>query len=111
MATKPEGKQEVKVESKKKAPEVTKEQVAEAVTTPSVDNNVPAPAPESDPAEEVKEVEAVDSETLTLSEKTVNQLADEVDRGLHGSGRERMISLGSRYAEVQKEVNRRFRNK
>ena len=105
---------EIKVEAKetkKKAPEVTKEQVAEAVTTPSVDNNVPEPAPESDPeTEDVKET-ATDVETLSLSEKTVTQLADEVARGVYGSGRERMISLGHRYAEVQKELNRRFRNK
>lgn len=40
--------------------------------------------------------------------KTVSQLADEVLRGLHGSGDKRKKSLGSRYAEVQAEVNRRI---
>lgn len=43
------------------------------------------------------------------STKTVTQLAQEVIRGAHGSGRERMLSLGSRYAEVQQEVNRLMR--
>lgn len=41
--------------------------------------------------------------------KTIDQLATEVLRGVHGSGRERMISLGSNYAKVQQEVNRRLR--
>lgn len=45
------------------------------------------------------------------AEKTIDQLATEVLRGAHGSGRERMISLGSNYAKVQAEVNRRLRNK
>lgn len=40
--------------------------------------------------------------------KSVWQLADEVLAGLHGSGDARKASLGSRYDEVQAEVNRRF---
>lgn len=47
----------------------------------------------------------------TTSEKTISQLAEEVIRGLHGSGRERMISLGDKYVAVQQEVNKRLRNK
>lgn len=43
--------------------------------------------------------------------KTISQLADEVMRGLHGSGRERMLSLGSQYAAVQAEINKRLRAK
>lgn len=43
--------------------------------------------------------------------KTVAQLAQEVMRGVHGSGRDRMRSLGNRYAEVQQEVNRLARIK
>ena len=42
-------------------------------------------------------------------EKTINQLAVEVIQGLHGSGRERMISLGDKYSAVQQEVNRLLR--
>lgn len=42
----------------------------------------------------------------TPAAKTIEQLAQEVIRGMHGSGRERMISLGNQYAAVQKEVNR-----
>lgn len=43
------------------------------------------------------------------AEKTISQLADEVMRGVHGSGRDRMRSLGSKYTAVQAEVNRRLR--
>lgn len=42
-------------------------------------------------------------------EQRINRLAMEVIRGQHGSGRERMLSLGSDYALVQQEVNRRLR--
>lgn len=41
--------------------------------------------------------------------KTISQLADEVIRGMHGSGRERMLSLGKNYDAVQAEVTRRLR--
>lgn len=41
--------------------------------------------------------------------KTINQLADEVIAGLHGNGQARKNSLGSRYQEVQDEVNRRYK--
>lgn len=36
------------------------------------------------------------------------RLVEETIRGAHGSGRERMIALGSNYAKVQQEVNRRL---
>lgn len=42
------------------------------------------------------------------SRKSVNQLADEVELGLHGDGDARKKSLGSRYNEVQAEINRRY---
>lgn len=42
------------------------------------------------------------------NQKSVSELADEVDKGLHGDGEERKKSLGSRYNDVQKEVNRRY---
>ena len=41
--------------------------------------------------------------------KTVSQLADEVLAGKHGNGTARKKSLGSHYAAVQAEVNRRAR--
>ena len=41
--------------------------------------------------------------------KSVKQLADEVELGLHGAGDARKKSLGSRYDEVQAEINRRYR--
>lgn len=40
--------------------------------------------------------------------KTVWQLADEVMAGVHGNGADRQRSLGSQFAAVQAEVNRRF---
>lgn len=48
---------------------------------------------------------------VTSGKKTIAQLADEVMAGLHGSGRDRMRSLGSNYSAVQQEVNRRLRGK
>lgn len=43
------------------------------------------------------------------TQKTVSQLAGEVLQGKHGNGPARKKSLGSRYAAVQREVNRRLR--
>nr|WP_257713925.1 hypothetical protein [Nosocomiicoccus ampullae] len=40
--------------------------------------------------------------------KTIAQLADEVLAGKHGNGDARKRSLGSNYAKVQAEINRRF---
>jgi hypothetical protein len=42
--------------------------------------------------------------------KAVGELALEVIRGVHGHGEARKRSLGSRYPEVQAEVNRMLRN-
>lgn len=44
--------------------------------------------------------------TAKPKEKTITELAKEVIAGKHGTGRERMISLGNKYDAVQKEVNR-----
>ena len=46
---------------------------------------------------------------LGSTRKSVKQLADEVELGLHGDGEARKKSLGSRYNEVQAEINRRYR--
>lgn len=43
------------------------------------------------------------------NQQRINRLADEVMRGVHGSGRDRQRSLGKDYDAVQKEVNRRMR--
>lgn len=43
----------------------------------------------------------------TTSGKTINQLVDEVNKGLHGSGDARVKSLGKMYNAVQAEINRR----
>ena len=40
--------------------------------------------------------------------KSISQLADEVLAGKHGNGEARKRSLGSNYAKVQAEINRRF---
>lgn len=47
---------------------------------------------------------------LTERQAYISELADEVEQGLHGSGRERMIVLGADYAEVQQELTRRYRD-
>ena len=47
----------------------------------------------------------------TSTRKTVSQLADEVERGEHGDGAQRKKSLGSRYNEVQSEINKRYRQR
>lgn len=47
----------------------------------------------------------------TDSDDVIQRLANEVERGIHGSGRERMLSLGVNYAKVQQEVTRRIRNR
>lgn len=41
----------------------------------------------------------------TDGEKSIEQLVAEVVRGAHGTGRERMLSLGDKYEVVQHEVN------
>lgn len=41
------------------------------------------------------------------SDKSVAQLADEVEQGLHGNGDARKQSLGNKYNAVQEEINRR----
>lgn len=46
--------------------------------------------------------------TPPVQGKTVWQLADEVLAGLHGNGAERQASLGSNFAAVQAEVDRRL---
>ena len=49
------------------------------------------------------------NQILGAPRKSVKQLADEVERGLHGNGEQRKKSLGSRYNEVQAEINRRYK--
>lgn len=58
-------------------------------------------------AEEPKEREATKEEVDETTK--IQKLADEVERGAHGSGRERMLVLGADYVKVQAEVNRRAR--
>lgn len=41
----------------------------------------------------------------TDDEKSIEQLVSEVIIGAHGTGRERMLSLGDKYEVVQHEVN------
>lgn len=77
----------------------------------SVENAFDQVQPEEDTVSyEQPILEPVKKETAPTS-KTINQLADEVMRGVHGSGRERMLSLGTKYVAVQAEVNRRMRQR
>ena len=57
--------------------------------------------------DEVKD-EVVNAKDEKPKKKSVKQLADEVERGEHGSGRERMLVLGEQYEDVQQEVHKRF---
>lgn len=54
--------------------------------------------------EDVPVKESVTIPVVQPAEKTVDQLAIEVLAGVHGNGIARRISLGKRYAEVQKRV-------
>ena len=56
-----------------------------------------------------KTATAAKSSGNSIQNKSVNQLATEVIRGVYGNGAARKKALGSRYAEVQAEVNRRYR--
>lgn len=49
--------------------------------------------------------------TVKPKSKTISQLADEVLAGKHGNGDARKHSLGSNYAKVQAEINRRLNSK
>jgi hypothetical protein len=51
--------------------------------------------------EDIKKVEA----DVKKATKSVEQLVAEVIKGVHGTGRERMLSLGHMYEAVQHEVN------
>lgn len=46
--------------------------------------------------------------TPPVKGKTIWQLADEVMAGVHGNGVDRQVSLGSNYAAVQAEIDRRL---
>lgn len=61
---------------------------------------------------EPKKKEVVTPAPVTTPKgKTIAQLADEVLAGLHGSGRERKLSLGDKYDAVQREINKRMSRK
>lgn len=74
-------------------PETVEEVVKEVAQEPAVETEVSQPAQEN------------------TEDKTISQLADEVMKGKYGSGRERMLLLGDKYAAVQIEVTRRIRSK
>lgn len=50
----------------------------------------------------------IDSPITEVKDSDFEQLVQETIHGVHGSGRERMISLGEHYAKVNQEVNRRL---
>lgn len=45
------------------------------------------------------------------TDKSIKELADEVEKGLHGNGADRMKSLGYNYEAVQNEINKRYGSK
>lgn len=87
-----------------------KNETVEKVETPEV-----KVAPEETVAPEVKvtadesEKNVEPTEEPTAEEKSIEQLADETERGTHGSGGDRMRNLGANYVKVQAEVNRRYK--
>lgn len=95
------------------APEVTEDATLETTaTTPDVE-------PDTEVIEngEITEIRDDEGETVEVpkelaeQEERIQQLADEVERGAHGSGRERMLALGDDYGKVQQEVTRRIRKR
>lgn len=52
-----------------------------------------------------KDVKPVKAEAPKVEENHIDRLVKEVIVGLHGTGRERMLSLGDNYEAVQHEVN------
>jgi hypothetical protein len=72
------------------------------------DKNDVTPQVDETPTEPVKmdakTKESVKELKVEVS-KTIEKLVEEVIRGAHGTGRERMLSLGDQYEAVQHEVN------
>lgn len=101
--------------AKKSKVEETKVESNEEVVTPTVDNNIadatPPEAPEVVETTTVKEAPKAEKSKVSKADKEFNQLVDDVTNGKHGSGRERMLSLGSNYSKVQTEIARRMRVK
>ena len=100
-----------------KKKETTNEETTAKVTATDAETTETPVTPDVKVAPEVPketgdaEVAASTEASKSLADKTVEELADEVDAGAYGSGRERMLLLGSRYVEVQREVNKRFRER
>jgi hypothetical protein len=65
----------------------------------------PVEAKADETAEALKQEATTEEAKTEESTKSIEQLVKEVVKGLHGTGRERMLSLGDRYEEVQHEVN------
>ena len=87
------------------APEVTEDATLETTATTPEDTEVIANG-------EITEIRDNDIPVeLEEDYDRIRELADEVEQGVHGSGRERMITLGEDYAKVQAEVTRRIRNR
>lgn len=55
--------------------------------------------------EETVEAKKETPKSKKETKKSIDQLVKEVIGGAHGTGRERMMSLGDQYEEVQHEVN------
>lgn len=108
MAKKNNEVEEKKVVNEEVAP--VESQVVDADVNPGSDVESQVVAPEV-PEDDEKEKEKAKSKKLTKKEEEFERLVEETIRGVHGSGRERMLSLGDQYFKVQQEVNDRLRNK
>lgn len=76
---------------------------AEQPVTPQAVEVAPEVAPKEEPKKEAAKPKAK-TKGKSVEDKTLDRLVMETKRGDHGTGRERMLSLGSRYADVQKEI-------
>lgn len=94
--------------------QVEKEIADNKPVTPSVQMvpEVPEKETPTETKEEVKPKSKSSSKKkkeTPIEERSLETLVEEVNRGQHGSGRERMITLGTRYTEVQTEITRQMR--
>lgn len=103
--------QEVVDPQVKVAPEETVEAVVtNADAEVSADTEVIENGEITEVRDEVEEApKKKESKKLTKEEKRIQELADAAEGGAYGTGRERMIALGTDYAAVQAELTKRYR--
>lgn len=99
--------EDVNVNTNEEVTPVTTPNVApeEAVNVQAANPNVDGESTTTPDVSEEK-VEAKNKK-LSKADAEFNRLVEDTIRGVHGTGRERMISLGDQYVKVQQEIHRR----